>query len=541
MARFCLVIFTTIKTRTMKKQLRNLFIGGIMLLSATPTVAQRYLTEIFPSFSRTDNIIYGNNFSLITNTGSPGFIPLLMDVYEPDTLLDTQTQRPLVVVLHTGSFLPPVINGQPTGSRRDSSIVAICSQFAKRGYVAAAMSYRLGWRPDAVGAAGQDIRTGTLLQAVYRAIQDAKACVRYMKADVAAGTNTFGVDTNKIILVGQGTGGYIVQAYACLEDPAEIALPKFLASTTDPTYGFTAGQPYVNQALWGDFDGYGGLPQFNNPNNSVGPTGKIHFVVNMGGAMGDSSWMEAGDPPLVGFHVLGDPFAPYTTSDVVVPTTGDFVVEASGSYDMVRIANQLGLNDCMSQPVPFADPLSVYANTINDGWEGLYPLVTNPLIQSGPWEWYDSTATVFYASFLPPPYNTQGGVAYSNSIATNPDMSKAKALAYIDTIMGYTNPRIVRCLNLPTSGVGIAENLATVTNLQLIPNPADQQVTVVAEKGTELIRSVELMDVTGRTVYSSRQINAYTHTVERGSLPGGLYLVKTNFDKGEVTLKALFR
>jgi hypothetical protein len=182
--------------------------------------------------------------------------------------------------------------------------------------------------------------------------------------------------------------------------------------------------------------------------------------------------------------------------------------------------------------------LTVYANSVNNGNEGLYPFYTNPIIQSGPWEWYDSTATVFYASFLPPPYNTQGGVAYSNSLQTNPDMSKAKALAYIDTIMQYSNPRIVRCLNIAT---GINENLAKITGVKLMPNPADQLMQVVAENRTEMIRSIELVDITGRVVYADHEVNAFSYTVERSGMPSGVYLVKARFDQGTVTLKAMFR
>jgi hypothetical protein len=519
----------------MNKQLRHFIFAAMLLLGTIPASAQRYLTEIFPTISRTPSIQYGSNYSFLS--GTPTLSPLLMDVYEPDTLIDTQTARPLVVVLHTGSFLPPVINGQPTGSRRDSSIVEICSQFARRGYVAAAMSYRLGWNPAATGPAGQDIRTGTLLNAVYRAIQDAKACVRYFKADASV-SNNFGIDTTKIILVGQGTGGYVVQGYAYVDKTSEINLPKFLSSTTDATYGFVAGQSYVNQAVVGDFDGFGGLPSFNNSNNTPGHTSDVHFIINMGGALGDSSWMEAGDAPLMGFHPIGDPFAPFYIGDVVVPTTGDFVVEVSGSGQAVERANQLGLNACMSTPVPFSDPYSVRANSINNGLEGLFPFYTNPQIQSGPWEWYDSTATVFYASFLPPPYNTQGGAAYSASILTNPDMSKAKALAYIDTIMGYSNPRIVRCLGITT---GLNENLAKITGVKLMPNPADQQMSIVAENRNELIRAVDILDITGRSLFSANDINASNYTVDRNGIPSGAYLVKVHFDKGIVTLKAIYR
>lgn len=172
--------------------------------------AQRYVTEIFPAAAKTGNITYANNITVIgaLSGGGPAPQDLKMDVYTPDGAPDPLTQRPLIIIMHTGSFLPPVINGQPTGSKTDSTLVAMCTSFAKRGYVAALMAYRQGWSYlEATGPTGQDIRTGTLLQAVYRGLLDAKACVRYFRAIADTGGNPFGIDPNKIILGGVGTCG----------------------------------------------------------------------------------------------------------------------------------------------------------------------------------------------------------------------------------------------------------------------------------------------------------------------------------------------
>src|SRR5205085_7297802 len=109
---------------------------------------------------------------------------------------DVLPNRPTVIMIHTGSFLPIFYNMQPTGSRNDSAIVTMCKQFARRGYTAIAVDYRAGWNPAATGAAGQEIRTGTLLQAAGRGVQDLKACVRFFKNNAA----TYHVDVDKIIL-----------------------------------------------------------------------------------------------------------------------------------------------------------------------------------------------------------------------------------------------------------------------------------------------------------------------------------------------------
>lgn len=517
----------------MKKQILKFSAFTVMIFFTHQLFAQRFLSEIFPSAQVTQNIIYANNFTVIT--GTPVAQDLTMDVYEPGGMTDPMLQRPLIVYMHTGSFLPAFINQTPTGNRRDSATAEMCRQFARRGYVVAAMSYRLGWNPAATGGGqNEDIRRGTLLSAVYRSIQDAKACVRFFRAD-AAGANTYKIDPNKIILGGQGSGGYTALAYATLDDPAEIALPKFLANFTIPAYGFVAGQPYVNQAFLGDFDGYGGNAALNNPNNSVGYPNNVQFVFNMGGALGDSIWMEAGDAPMVACHVVGDPFAPFGYGPVIVPTTGDYVVHVSGSSEVVRLATQFGNNNCFVN-AGFTDPYTLQANTVNNGLDGLYPFYTNPLIQSGPWEWFDSLAVVAGAQAVGLSA-AQGGAIYQGGLLTNPDMSKAKALAYIDTIQNYVNPRIVYCLGLPT---GIEENVSH-SNIEIYPNPVQAELIVKALYTGALIRSVEISDIAGHLVKQVEKVNAVQIKIDGSDIVPGVYFVKVNSDKGTVTEKIVFK
>ena len=45
------------------------------------------------------------------------------------------------------------------------------------------------------------------MTAVYRAMQDCKAAVRYFKMSAQNMGNPYGIDTSKIVLSGQGSGG----------------------------------------------------------------------------------------------------------------------------------------------------------------------------------------------------------------------------------------------------------------------------------------------------------------------------------------------
>lgn len=514
----------------MKKILQSLLIVALISVWNT-ALAQRYLTEIFPSSSVTSNVVYGSNMEVLT--GTPISKDLKVDIYEPAGAVDPLAQRPLVIMFHTGSFLPPFINQTPTGSKTDSVIAEVCRQFARRGYVAASATYRWGWNPQALGPTGQDIRTGTLLLAAYRGIQDAHACVRYFKAN-ASGSNDYGIDPSKIIMGGIGTGGYISLAYSTLDDSLEIALPKFISSVTDPTYGFVAGMPYVNMAAVGDIEGNGGIPQLNNPNNNPGVNSDVNFCFNMGGALGDSSWLGAGDAPMVAFHCLGDPFAPYADGPVIVPTTGDFVVDVSGSFTAIKNATLLG-NNASFNTAGFTDPYTLRANMLNQGYDGLFPFETFPTVQSAPWEWFDSTYTVLGAQSVGLSA-AQGAGIYSNALLTNPNMSKAKALAYIDTVMNYVNPRIVVSLGLST---GIQEIDASIP-VQVFPNPLSGQSTLFIQSDTQgnLIKTIEVLNVHGQVVNEINNINQQKAEMDRNHLANGIYFIKVYTNKG-VSIKKI--
>jgi len=204
---------------------------------ATVSFAQtRYVDEVFTDVTVTSNAVPQ---------------PLMMDVYEPDG--DTMANRPLVVMLHTGNFVPPAFNGGCTGTVKDADLVEMANRLAKMGYVAAVADYRTGWNPT---AATQEERALTLIQASYRGIQDTRTCIRYFKKDYAENSNSYSIDTSRITVFGQGTGGYISLGTGNLDDYNEILLPKFITQS--------GGQPVpmVVEAINGDIYGtsFGAIP-----------------------------------------------------------------------------------------------------------------------------------------------------------------------------------------------------------------------------------------------------------------------------------------
>jgi len=483
----------------MKKSLQ-LILALTLVTCFENTFAQRYLNEVFSSVTVTPNVKYGRNITVIT--GAPAAEDLFMDVYEPTG--DTATKRPVIIYLHTGTFLPTPLNGSPTGSKNDSAVVEMCSRFAKRGFVACAVSYRLGWNPQ---SSDVNVRTGTLLNAVYRAIIDAKTSVRYLRENFAVGGNTFKVDTSKFVVGGQGSGGYVALAYATLNKASELVLPKFINTSNS--------FPFVVQSVYGNFDGTDSTQLNSNSQNHPSYSSKINMVFNAGGALGDSTWLEAGEVPIVAFHVPSDPFAPYTYGAVIVPVLNFFVVNVSGSHDVIRRANMLGNNDIINN-VTYTDPYTPAANAVNGGKSSLMPFFL-PGVQSGPWEWWDSL-----------------NVNHNAGLQTNPTMSKTKGTAYIDTMQGYLAPRIAKVLNLPGAPVGVKSIENSKSTVSMYPNPAAAEVRITSN---ETIASIYVYDAIGNLIKEIRNVNSNQHLLERAGLEKGIYLVKIMSEKNQQTIQ----
>ena len=462
----------------MKTTLQSVFTIALLSLGLSVSAQDRYLDDVFSAVTVTSDVTYATNISLMPfvadTNNNPGPIPKKCDIYEPTG--DTETNRPVIILVHTGSFLPAVLNGQPTGSKTDLSIVEQCTRWAKKGYVAIAMDNRLGWNPTSTD---QDVRTSSLLQAAYRGIQDAKAMVRYMRMTEANG-NPLGIDESKIVLGGQGTGGYISMAYDALDNPSvELNLIKFL-DFTDPQNPV----PYVFPPFFGNPDGTDStyLPDFASPTgltelwnipNNAAYSSDISMAFNIGGCLADSSWLEAGDVPMVSFHCAKDENGPYANGDVIVPSTGDFVVEAQGSYIVQKHQDMYG-NNAVFSGAGFTDPITVQSvinnttystinnYTVGNNYEGLYTFVTptpnatpNAYNQAwteagAPWDWWDNALFEAQSQAVNGP--APAGYFAANSILGNPNMSAIKGNLYLDTIQGYLNPRIYEVLNLAVYG-----------------------------------------------------------------------------------------
>lgn len=564
----------------MKKiTLSLIFLAGCMAYNASAQTPLRYKNEVFTNsqIQVMSGIPYATNLNwLIINTtdlGTPGNAPqvgaelgflktkvftgkaneiplkyrypksvspgdstilkvttLTMDAYMPSLAADPGTKRPVIIYLHTGNFLPPGTNGSPCGDRRDSIAVDLCKGFARRGYVAISIDYRLGWNPVATTLDG---RRGTLLNAVYRSIHDVKECVRVIKAIGAS----YNMDTANIALVGEGTGAYIAHAYNSLDKyPEFMTLPKFVG--------------YIDTAKVGYIDGTRGL--FNLYKKSNVST-KIKAIGTLGGALADTSWLEAGDAPIISMQCVRDPFAPFGYGIVTVPSSLQTVVEVDGANNTIMRAQRLG-NNSLFAAVPSMDPYtkkarSLYNRTVDyiplptdkikiRSGEGMYPFLL-PIAtkefdnQASPYQWWDVASKEALAQ---PPGAPTGYTCHMNSISSNTDMSKAKSKLYQDTIHGYMTPRLALAMGLITAS-DLDVKSAKVTGVSIYPNPATSSVTISYK---EMINSVTITDISGKIVFQS-VVNNTNYTISSLNLKQGLYIMSVATDQGIAVEKLIIK
>ncbi len=285
----------------------------------------RYRTEVFSSFTLESDVKYGNNLNREGNDTD-----LFVDIRQPDG--DTETARPLIILMHGGTF----IAGEKTGN----DVVPLAEEFARKGYVTASISYRLGM-DNLISVSGPS--EGDASEAVFRATQDCKAAIRFFYKSVEEDGNPYKIDTDHIYLVGSSAGGFMAVHHAYLDQESEIP------SSID----------FSKPGLTGGIEGDSGNPGFST---------EVTAIVNLAGALGDVEWMEADDTPVLSLHGSEDGTVPFDT-DVISVAIFE-IIEVAGSQSIHAKADELGLQNCFkpfwgADHVPHVNDANYYDTTAN--------------------------------------------------------------------------------------------------------------------------------------------------------------------------------
>jgi para-nitrobenzyl esterase len=395
----------------------------------------RFHNFVFSGSTLTSNITYGSNVKYDGQTQA-----LLMDIYEPTG--DTASKRPLIIMAHGGSFLG--------GTKTGTDVVPLCKDLAKLGYVVASIEYRVGMLNfplmDSTGAAA----------AVLRGVQDGRAAVRFFRKNIQSGGNTYKIDVNNIYFAGSSAGAFISLHIAYMDLASEL-----------PTYVDTTKHKGIN----GGIEGLSGNPGY--PSN-------VKAVINICGALSDTSFMKKGDIPVLSFHGDKDNTVPFGSAKITVGITP--LLKVHGSASVTAKANQVGIVNCF---------------TIYYG-QGHVPYISNAAL-------YDTTLTVsrnFLEHFV---CGVPLDCKYTTKVVT-----------------------------------GITSMDQETTLILVYPNPSYSDVMIDLSPLNDNNIKVELMDALGCTVKVIQVINDTKVTIPRGNLSNGIYLIRITSKDKQFSKKIIF-
>ena len=212
---------------------------------------------------------------------------LLLTIYTPED--DTVTDRPVMIVASGGGFQ----------EQERESVEPIAQEFARRGYVAATMDYRV------LGQAPLD--ADELAIAGVVATHDMFAAVRFLRAE-GEGSNPRGIRSDAIFVSGESAGGVMAM----------------LAATLDPD------DPISNQALANFLSSNGGV--YGAVGESNGVSSIVQGALPLSGAVLDLATVDANSALLYAAHEEFDPVVPCNTAPEGASFTG---LEVSGACDVV--------------------------------------------------------------------------------------------------------------------------------------------------------------------------------------------------------------
>ena len=291
----------------------------------------RYIDNVYSEIKKT-TVTYGSNTNALGNTEE-----LKMDIYEPEN--DDAEMRPVIILAFGGSFI--------FGQRNDMK--SYCEAFARKGYVAASIDYRL--YPLILGLPDSLEMTDE----VVKAVSDMKASVRHFRMD-AATTNTFKVDPDNIFVGGLSAGAITALHVAYMDLGDDI--PQYVLDAIDAN---------------GGIDGDTGSAE--NKSYSSEVTG----VLNLSGGLQNAGLIGAGEVPLVSIHGTNDGTVPYDSgiANGILYIEGSSMLhtraEAQGVHNYFKSVQGGGHTNFYVDPAFGADMTEFYLNMYGFFYEIVCP------------------------------------------------------------------------------------------------------------------------------------------------------------------------
>jgi dienelactone hydrolase len=252
-----------------------LCLGAMFAQAQTCPTSQRYRKQVFPRINVTSNIVY-ERADKYDPLGINWLEDIKLDFYEPAG--DGLAKRPLVIFFFGGAF--------EIGDKTDADVRAWCDSMAHHGYCAAAVNYRLGFNVAS---------TASAIRAVYRAVQDSRAAIRFFKEKA----NLYKIDTTQIFVGGESAGAITALHTAYMNTDAKAP-----------------GEIHGSLTEWQDLGCLDCVGDYRR--HTVDPKG----IISLWGAVYSLSYIEpAIKVPTLLIHGTSDFIVPYTEGR---PFTGQF-------------------------------------------------------------------------------------------------------------------------------------------------------------------------------------------------------------------------
>lgn len=237
----------------------------ILLFPLSVSSQCRYFDRLFPSVTKTADVIYGNAPSITAFYLGESITvaqDLKMDIFQPQG--DVEMNRALIIFAHSGGFI--------NGSKSNDDMQALCDTFAHYGYVTATIDYRKNFNL---------LSSSSSERAVWRGVQDASAAVRYFKQNAAL----YGIDANRIFFWGSSAGAFMALGLAYVDDSERPA-----STSSSPNLGCK------------DCSG-----------NNFAFSSTVAGIISCWGATKDTSWIQNNNnTPAQLFHGTNDGTVPNT-------------------------------------------------------------------------------------------------------------------------------------------------------------------------------------------------------------------------------------
>ncbi len=252
-------------------------------------VGTRYVDDLFGEVDEIFDVKYGENAGLIGTTRD-----LTLTVFQPQG--DVETSRPALVLAHGGAFV----------SGTKLSIRELCEAYAKKGYVAITIDYRLINDPSVNDSVA-------FSEGVVLTLGDMKAAIRFIRND-AQTVNTYGIDPDMIFAGGVSAGAVMANHVGFMDETDDI--PDYLLEHINTHGGFEGNS------------------------NDIDVSSEVSGVISFSGSLFREDWIDSNDPPVFFVHEELDPIVPcgYEASDVF-----PFAILAHGACNLHDKAQDIGI------------------------------------------------------------------------------------------------------------------------------------------------------------------------------------------------------